>query len=76
MLSNLKDAVGQPVNFEELAARSTSSTLEGVGIRLVSLPDLITAKRFANRAKDHEALPEFERLRDAPPDPSGGPVDG
>lgn len=76
VLANLKDAVGQPVGFEQLAERATSSTLEGVGVRLVSLPDLITAKRFADRTKDHEALPELERLRDAPPDPFSDPSKG
>jgi len=40
------------------------------------LADLITAKRFADRAKDHDALPELERLRDARPDPSSGLTDG
>lgn len=65
VLSNLKDAVGQPVDFEELAERATASKLEGVAVYLVSLPDLITAKRFADRAKDHDALPELEALRDA-----------
>lgn len=65
VLANLKDAAGQPVPFEEVASRASSSRLEGVGVRLVSLPDLITAKRFADRAKDHDALPELEALRDA-----------
>jgi len=37
-----------------------------VGVRLVSLSDLITAKRFADRAKDHDALPELARLREPP----------
>jgi hypothetical protein len=27
--------------------------------------DLITAIRFADRAKDHDALPPLDRLRDA-----------
>lgn len=72
VLANLKDAAGLPVAFEELAGRASSSMLEGVGVRLVSLADLITAKRFADRPKDHDALPELEALRDARPDPAGG----
>ncbi|MEO6629858.1 MAG: hypothetical protein ABIP03_14970 [Aquihabitans sp.] len=67
VLADLKDATGQPVPFEEVAGRATTSSLEGVGVRLVSLPDLITAKRFAGRAKDQDALPELEALRDAEP---------
>ncbi len=63
---------GQPVSYDDLAARASTSALEGVGVRLVSLADLITAKRFADRAKDHDALPELEQLRDAQPEPSGG----
>lgn len=72
VLANLKDAAGHPVEFEELAERATTSRLEGVAVRLVSLPDLITAKRFADRAKDHDALPELEALQDERTDPSGG----
>lgn len=66
VLTNLKDPVGRPVGFQELAELATSSTPEGVGVQLVRLPDFITAKRFAGRAKDHDALPELEQLRDAP----------
>ncbi len=76
VLANLKDDGGQPVVYDDLAARASTSTLEGVGVRLVSLADLITAKRFADRAKDHDALPELERLRDAPAEASDDLSDG
>jgi hypothetical protein len=52
------------VGFEELAARSVSLRLDEIDVRLISLDDLIASKEAANRAKDHEALPELRDLRD------------
>jgi hypothetical protein len=47
------------VDFEEVAERASSSTIEGVGVRLVSLPDFITAMQFADRGKDHDPSPSW-----------------
>jgi hypothetical protein len=37
---------------------------DGLTIYVASLDDIIDSKRFANRAKDHVALPYLESLRD------------
>ncbi len=34
-------------------------------VRLASLEDVIASKEWANRPKDHEALPELYQLRDS-----------
>lgn len=52
------------IGFDELVARSVSLRLDDIGVRLISLEDLITSKEAADRDKDHEALPELRELRD------------
>jgi hypothetical protein len=46
---------------------------EGFVIRAAGLDDIIRAKERAGRLKDHEALPELRRLRDAAADLEGDP---
>ena len=70
VLAYLRDAEGQPLSFDLVVARASSSMVNGVGIAVVSLADLITAKRFADRAKDHDALPELEALQRRQADPA------
>lgn len=36
--------------------------MTGVTVRVASLQDIVDSKRFAGRHKDHNALPERERL--------------
>ncbi len=76
VLACLRDADGRPIPYDDLVDRATSSILDGVAVRLVSLPDLITAKRYADRAKDRDALPELEQLRDSESEPTVEPPEG
>ena len=62
VLAALRDGDGRRVTFGELVRRSTSTSVGGLTIRLAALDD-IESKRFANREKDQEALPELEQLR-------------
>ena len=39
--------------------------IEGVAVRVAALDDLIASKEWADRAKDHHALPELRELRRA-----------
>jgi hypothetical protein len=64
VLSSLRDVAGRSVDFAELAERSSRTVIDGVAVRLAALDDIIQSKRFADRPKDREALPELERLRD------------
>ena len=63
VLAALRDGDGRRVTFGELVRRSTSTSVGGLTIRLAALDDIIESKRFANREKDQEALPELEQLR-------------
>lgn len=62
VLRDLRSADGSRLGFSSLSPRSKATTLGGVHIRLASLGDIVASKRFADRDKDREALPELERL--------------
>lgn len=62
-LVGIPNSNGEPVGFGELLARGEPAQLGPVTVILADLDDIITSKRFANRPKDQEALPELERIR-------------
>ena len=62
VLIGLRSAAGERVSYDELEQRSVETTLGAVTIRLAELPDIIESKRFADREKNREALPELEEL--------------
>jgi predicted nucleotidyltransferase len=65
VLAGLEASDGRLVPYEELVERANTLQGDGFVIRAASLPDIISAKERANRAKDREALPELRALRDA-----------
>jgi len=65
VLRSLRDLDGGRRSYGELAARSVAISVNEVEIRLAGLGDIIESKRFADREKDHDALPELEALRAA-----------
>ena len=62
VLVELRDRDGRSLRYEELEARAVVIRVGGVTVRLAALRDIIEAKTFADRKKDHEALPELRRL--------------
>ena len=62
MLHDLRAADGRRKGFDELLSSASDATLGTIRVRLASLADIIEAKRFANRDKDRDALPELEQL--------------
>lgn len=64
VLAGLEAADGRLVPFEELSERATVLHGDGFVVRAAALEDIITAKKRADRAKDHQALPELYALRD------------
>ena len=68
VLRSLRDLDGGRRSYGDLAGRSVAISVNEVEIRLAGLDDIIDSKRFADREKDHEALPELEALRAASPD--------
>lgn len=63
VLRSLRDLTGGRRSYDDLEARSVGISVNQIEIRLAGLGDIIDSKRFADRAKDHEALPELEALR-------------
>ncbi len=64
VLRELRDRHGGDVPFDALRDRCTDQEIGGVVVRVAGLDDIIAAKEFAGRDKDHEALPELRELRD------------
>ena len=65
VLADIPDRAGRHLDYDELEPRSSVVRYEDITIRVASLEDIIASKEWANRPKDHEALPELRRLRDA-----------
>ena len=65
VLTDLPDRTGTRLTYETLVERAQPQDIAGVRIRLAALEDIIASKEWANRAKDHEALPELYAIRDA-----------
>ncbi len=65
VLTDLPDRTGTRLPYETLAERAQPQDIAGVRIRLAALEDIIASKEWANRPKDHEALPELYAIRDA-----------
>ena len=64
VLRELRDQGGGRLGFEDLRLRAMAVTLGDIEIHLASLGDIVGSKRFADRDKDRERMPELERLLD------------
>lgn len=62
VLADIPTADGGRIGYDDLVSRASNMTLHGVRVRVAALPDVIASKEWANRPKDHEALPELRGL--------------
>jgi hypothetical protein len=62
VLSDIPARDGRRVPYDELASRSEVHAVHGIEIRVAALADIIASKEFADRPKDHEALPELREI--------------
>lgn len=60
-------------SFEGLRARAELIEVEGVSLRVASLPDIIKSKRAANRPRDRAVLEILERSVEEATRPQGAP---
>ena len=65
VLVGIPNAQGLPVTFDALRENAQTIVAFDRAITVASLDDIITSKKYANRRKDAEALPELRRLRDS-----------
>lgn len=56
--------VEQPIDFEELWARSVVVDIDGTPVRVASIEDLIRLKRIAGRAVDLEDIAALESIEE------------
>jgi hypothetical protein len=62
VLADIPSSDGRRVGYEELADRAVVVQVDQSTIRIASLEDIIASKEWANRPKDHEALPELHEI--------------
>lgn len=62
ILADIPASDGQRLGYEVLAQRCTTAEVAGHQVLVAALDDVIASKEWANRPKDHEALPELHRL--------------
>ncbi len=58
------DRQGSHRRYEELEDRAQRPDYDGISIRVAGIADIVASKEWADRPKDHEALPELYQLRD------------
>ncbi len=63
VLADIPAADGRRIPYEELAGRANTIQGSDIVIRAAALDDIIASKEWANRQKDHDALPELYELR-------------
>ncbi len=59
---DLLRSVGEDLDYASLVTRTVEYSLEGFRIRAIDLDTLIEAKTYADRPKDHYALPFLREL--------------
>lgn len=65
VLADLPDRRGRHLGYEDLTARAVTIDLAGLPVQVAALDDVIASKEWADRPKDHQALPELRQLRRA-----------
>lgn len=64
ILANLRNTAGERLGFDELDNAAREVSVGRTVVWLAGLAHIIEAKRFADRDKDRDALPELERIQD------------
>lgn len=64
VLAEIPARDGRRVRYEELLERAATAPIGRHTVMVASLDDVIASKEWANRPKDHDALPELRELRD------------
>ena len=64
VMVDMPNREGRRLRYDDLLANARSIDHAGLVIRVAGLDDIIASKEWANRPKDHEALPELYELRE------------
>jgi hypothetical protein len=69
ILTSFPDRDGRRLTYHDVVISAAPGDLEGIAVRIAALDDVIASKEWANRPKDHEALPELRAIRDRSREP-------
>lgn len=72
VLADIPDRRGDRLRYEDLAPRALTFDVTGHPIRVAALSDVIASKEWADRPKDHQALPELRAILEAQRGPQLG----
>lgn len=64
VLAEIPAGDGRRVRYDELLERASTAPIGRHTVMVAGLDDVIASKEWANRPKDHDALPELRQLRD------------
>lgn len=74
VLADMPDRQGQRLRYEDLAPRAVTIRFGNSEVRVAALEDIIASKEWADRPKDHDALPELHAINSRrgtdPPEPA------
>jgi hypothetical protein len=62
VLVDMPASDGRRLRYEDLVGRANQLNRAGVLVQVASLEDIIASKKWADRPKDREALPELEAI--------------
>ncbi|MEO7556643.1 MAG: hypothetical protein ABIV94_08585 [Acidimicrobiales bacterium] len=62
LLADLPGHGGRRYSYVELLPRAVEVTIYGIEVRVAALEDIIASKEWADRPKDHVALPELRDI--------------
>lgn len=62
VLADIPDRLGHRRRYEDLIGAAATIQRSGQVLRLAALAEIIASKEWADRPKDHEALPELRRI--------------
>ena len=62
VLVDMPASDGRRLRYEDLISRANQLDHAGVLVQVASLEDIIASKKWADRPKDCEALPELEAI--------------
>lgn len=67
VLADIPNRLGDDLRYEDLIPRALTIDVRGQPARVAALSDIIASKEWANRPKDHQALPELWAIQQQPP---------
>ncbi len=62
VLTDIPARDGHRLRYEDVVERAAVQDVHGIAVQVAALEDVIASKEWADRPKDHEALPELREL--------------